>query len=1744
MTTPTLREKTLATLKFLRDYSGLRRRSGTTYSKDDHLLWWADLDGALKRGAQGIYSPLLRENNESETDIELWLEMQKLREPAMPDPPEQLKPWIADYPYSLRHPSENEPKLLSEIPSPTHPPAPLFSSAREQNEDDSIAWERLEDHPEVQKAFAHYLEKWRPWHAGYSLWYESQRLYSQLDLMRRLSSSTDETSELVMAFGLLEGIIDGQFYRRHLFVAPADIVLEPIRGKLLVRPSWDFTQFKLDLTFLPSHLRPDFTKTPLQDKLQELDCNLTQRTLIEELLNLVGNHLSPEIVIDPVAMSPRGERQAPLSLRFAPALALRRRVFTGYEETVLQLITGFEEGRLRETRPWQTLLLEGRAAAHEEADLVSGSQGNRKTSRRSPRSPVPETELYFPLPSNDQQRRIAQRLSEQPCVLVKGPPGTGKSQTIANLICHLLAQGHRLLITAQSAKALTVLRDMLPEDIRDLCVIALGNSRSELKLMEDSVQRIVRRAEQWDELFQNAEIVRLSEKLRDCRDQIARLEKELCDVREAETRVDRTLPGGYTGTAAHIAQKVNKRASKYRWLPKEGPRAHFPLSEDELEFFADWHVELTSERKQSLAWAQSGFELPAAEEIEALFQDHAAFQAQTRELGTFIDGNIASCLKHLPDDTIEQLWAGLTQLCRTIRQASTVLGEALQLVIHEFAGGKQPNWLPLIRNWLEVVKRLSEHSTFLQTVSVTYPEDIELKGLLAAARRRAEHFRRGGKRRWLLFLTPRVVKETKFVEDLCRVNGGPPTNLSELDDLIKYLELKELVLSAFAMWPGRVDFPGGDVLAAAVQLRQWQTQLVALFRAFETARSTLSILPIQDWQTVFLSDSLQAWEQAITRERARRGLARTQRQIEELASRLRAQYQESGDPAVAKCRQALENMDLELWQSGCAEYSARKELLSSHERYLALRERIENAYPALKNWLSETEGQVSVRPLIGQLANAWHWSEARAWLRRVTQPGRYQELKLSLEELRKEERDIIRQLASLKAWQAFMLRLDDRTRQNLQAWVKTIQRIGKGTGKRAPRLRREARRYLFECLPKIPVWIMPVHRVWETTSVEPGIFDTIIVDEASQAGLDSLLLLMLGKRLIVVGDDQQNSPGKQFIEQERINGLIDRYLKGVLDFAESYQPDFSLYDHALRAFGLPITLREHFRCVPQIIRFSNDLCYQEEPLIPLRQAPPQALPPLQAVFVPAGRTEGESPNIINRAEAEAIVEKIQQCLEDPAYKGKTIGVITLQGQAQMELIQRLLSERIEPRELEERKLTCGTSPTFQGDQRDVIFLSLVVAPNQRFRALTTDDEKRRFNVAMSRARDQVWLFHSVRLEDLSPDDLRYRLCQFFYSPEQALSDGVYAQREHLETFFKHVRNRKTTPPPSPFESWFEVEVALELLRLGYRIQPQWAVAGYRIDLVVEGRQKRLGIECDGDSWHGREQFLADMHRQLQLERVGWTIVRIRQSEFYANRKRCLQFILDKCRELNIRPWTESDSETLEDDEPCHDHSYPRDGDGDARFETQNRLYEAPEARQSTPGNGSAHNWGLKNGGFSENRVRETRGESTPPPRSSNQAMLLPTGDVAPSVQTAAVPREASEMEDIDLDDPPTIRYHLDVQQPPEGSGSLSVHEFIGNLMAAPKAALASVIDKYFPDDDKIWKRLAAWAKDKGLFTPSARRFLYRVGESCSPLTGWELTPKQKAWACGLFAEAVKEGYLYEVGIDWLITKISGANDLQ
>ena len=257
--------------------------------------------------------------------------------------------------------------------------------------------------------------------------------------------------------------------------------------------------------------------------------------------------------------------------------------------------------------------------------------------------------------------------------------------------------------------------------------------------------------------------------------------------------------------------------------------------------------------------------------------------------------------------------------------------------------------------------------------------------------------------------------------------------------------------------------------------------------------------------------------------------------------------------------------------------------------------------------------------------------------------------------------------------------------------------------------------------------------------------------------------------------------------------------------------------------------------MPEIIRFSNDRFYNKL-LIPLRQYGPERLPPLEHVFIEGGYREGSGNRVVNRSEADAIVEKILELCDDERYSGKTMGVVVLQGEAQAGLIEKKLLERLGAEEMARRRLVCGNSYSFQGDERDVMFLSMVAAPDGRIGPLTRSADDRRFNVAASRARDQMFLFHSVTVNDLSESDLRRRLLEFFENTKPQEIAGI--DREELERRAAQ-DNRAVINPPDPFDSWFEVDVALELVRKGYNVQPQVEFVGRRIDLVIEGGQARL-----------------------------------------------------------------------------------------------------------------------------------------------------------------------------------------------------------------------------------------------------------------------------------------------------------------
>jgi very-short-patch-repair endonuclease/transcription elongation GreA/GreB family factor len=501
-----------------------------------------------------------------------------------------------------------------------------------------------------------------------------------------------------------------------------------------------------------------------------------------------------------------------------------------------------------------------------------------------------------------------------------------------------------------------------------------------------------------------------------------------------------------------------------------------------------------------------------------------------------------------------------------------------------------------------------------------------------------------------------------------------------------------------------------------------------------------------------------------------------------------------------------------------------------------------------------------------------------------------------------DERAALQELATNRGWSHCLSRLTPTESTHLKMYAHAIRKVGKGTGKYAARYRADARVSLRACQTAVPAWIMPMHQVFETVPVDrPNLFDVVIVDEASQSGLEGLLLSWLAPRMVVVGDDKQVSPSNIGLDHEEVFTLQDRYLKS-LEHKSLFGPMSSFFDQAVGMSTTRIMLREHFRCMPEIIGFSNELCYRGD-LIPLRQYGADRLPPLRTTYLKGAMVSGRSPNVVNEAEVDAVVDQIQKCCTDPGYDGKTMGVITMLGNGQDKLVTQRLVETLGVREVEERGLRAGNAEAFQGDERDVIFVSMVSSLQSttgpaRIGPLSKESDQQRLNVASSRARDQVWLFHSVHPGDLSAKDLRQRYLQYLLKPvaeQDALDIGeVLPDERHPQ-----------------FDSLFEQRVFLAIRARGYRVRPQMKVGSYRIDLVVEGGTQRLAVECDGDAFHTGAAQADDDARQRDLERVGWTFWRVRGSAFYRDPDQALVSLWKQLETLDIRPeWGQG---TLDED---------------------------------------------------------------------------------------------------------------------------------------------------------------------------------------------------------------------------------------
>jgi len=1115
------------------------------------------------------------------------------------------------------------------------------------------------------------------------------------------------------------------------------------------------------------------------------------------------------------------------------------------------------------------------------------------SSRGTPDGGKKPEELYFPLPYNDEQVTIVQRLERAPGVCVQGPPGTGKTHTIANIICHYLATGRSVLVTSRGEPALQVLQEKIPEEVRALTVALLTSDRESVRQFQASIEAIQHQVSQLNPEQTRQQVQTLTSAIDRAHAELGKLDARVDEIALAQL-ADVTVDGVAT-RAQKLAELVVAGREQFDWFDDEVTLAREnepPLNEEEAGELREARRKLGSDLVYASARIPSADALLQAKGVAALHQ----VLSKMKEIETQVTNGALLPLK-----------AVTPAILAAARELVVRIDEAAMLV--EELASVDDGW-PLE---LRVKCLLPSFASERAALEVLF---VELDVLIAA---RAELLKRpvelpepgltSQKTREAIKRAVETGKPFAFVSfgvadakehiAAVRVAGLAPSSQEDWAHVHRFVLLHEQVLSFVTRWNQFSDALCIPRLEGGVPaLRRIETIANAARKAYSLATRYDAVMP-KKAEAVFEKapakdltgnvEQLRGVRQQLLRHLTRADLSQAATALASLQEKLAG----TTGPVSEELRLFVEKGlgDPHLPPERVA--AAYAELIGELRRVagLAVELAVINDYAARLDKAGAPKLATRVRSRVVTVSGddqvfpatwrqAWNWARMRSHLDGIESRDELIALASRRRDLEAGLARLYRDMVAKAAWLATKRNATPKVLQALAGYATAIRRIGQGTGPNATRYRRDAREAMLDAAGAVPCWIMSHNKISESMPPDIGAFDLVIVDEASQSDLWALPAILRGKRVLIVGDDKQVSPDAGFIAAQRIQELKNRFLPDQ-PYGTEMTPEKSLYDLAARVFAAQqVMLREHFRCVPPIIAYSNRVFYKGG-IQPIRipRASERLDPPLVDMLVASGVRDKHDRN---DDEAQAIADEIEALLGDESFANRSIGVVSMLGMDQAKHIDWVVRQRCDAPELLRRRFECGDARTFQGSERDIMFLSLVV-DRENCKAVSGNLFDQRFNVAASRARDRMYLIRSVKLSDLSEKDLRVTLLNHFDKP-------VVIDKEEAENLLERC------------ESGFEQQVFKELSSRGYRVAPQVKTGAYRIDMVVEGEDdSRLAIECDGDEFHGPDRWQHDMHRQRVLERAGWVFWRCFASTWALRKDEVLEELLDRLKAMGIAP---------------------------------------------------------------------------------------------------------------------------------------------------------------------------------------------------------------------------------------------------
>lgn len=1064
---------------------------------------------------------------------------------------------------------------------------------------------------------------------------------------------------------------------------------------------------------------------------------------------------------------------------------------------------------------------------------------------------VTPAQLFAPLPADSSQLAAVVASANTRSFVMDGPPGTGKSQTIANMIAHNLALGRRVLFVAEKRAALDVVYRRLAEK-------GLGEFCLELHSSKASKVEVLKQLERaWDvsDALTTEEWEREAARLQTLRSRLNQLVEVL----------HRRSDNGLT-----LHQSIGRVIRDHG---PQTPRLTWPASTQHNA--AEYNQLLDLARRLGLNGA-------AARELSGMF----GVLAQTQWSNAW-QAQIADVARQLPPaldalNAATERLLGLTHLPLPVADAPQVrqFGELVALVVESHGQNLSFAFAPDALKRMESARRacqlIESYRELEESLSLDYADEacrrVPVEQLRSESREAEGKF-------WFLG----TLAKKKVAKTLASLGGaaGLPDALTDLGIFerlqTQLLELDTLAgdLQSIPGWQG-LSSDSARLLRAVMLAEHLRTQLSALATSPEqliALRSAVARLVIEANEMLapagHIGAALTALQQALSRYDV---AARSFAELGNLA--------DATQPSAATLRTtsvAIQQHEAQLkaWCDWCRVREQAAEACLGHlaqavETGQLMPAATEDTFvTAYAHWFA-TQG-IDNEPLLRNFVAAEHMSDISTFVRLDDELA-----KLTVRYIRARLCGLIPSKNDIPKSSGFAILKHELQKSRRHKPVRQLAiEMGDALNRLAP------------CMLMSPLSIA------QFLPADQPPFDLVIFDEASQiAPWDAIGSIARGKQVVIAGDPRQMPPTNFF--NRGANAGDD-------DTAEDME---SILDECLGA-GVPShSLSWHYRSRHEsLIAFSNHRYYDSN-LITFPAAE------TRASAVEWRKVEGvyaKGKGRYNQAEAEAIVSETVKRLTDPAFvaAGYSIGIITLNSD-QQKLINDLLDAarkqypQIEPffQDTQTEPVVVKNLETVQGDERDLIMLGIGYGPTEpgapvmsmNFGPLNKDGGWRRLNVAITRSRREMLVFTSFEpsMIDLNRTNARAvrdlkHFIEFAQRGPRALAEAVQGS-------------------VGGYDSPFEEAVAQGLRRLGWQVVPQIGVSRFRIDLGIVHPDRPgdylAGVECDGATYHSAATARdRDKVRGAILMGLGWNLVRLWSTEWWVDKEGALQKLHAALNEL-------------------------------------------------------------------------------------------------------------------------------------------------------------------------------------------------------------------------------------------------------